>query len=479
VSDDIIVSGGGSVVVASDAILARVEKVARLSEDFRAGSAELVGLVGTNRTAAITPSRMPAAAAEAGRRIEDAIALLSATSRRAEVLYLALQTCLTMYGEGERVAAQASRDLSAQFAWLLGRVAPLVIVPLAADLVVTSGLVGLITGVTPQQQAKALGEYLGRSNGILTNPLIVTALRDTVMDVDDFGEGFIGVPPGTAQLLDRAGILGLPTSAAAIVAIANRFGLLEDSGVTVQRTSISALATPPQTLAERMARIPDTSSAGGDSRIRIDRYSTPGQPDSFDVYVAGTADFGLKAQGEPFDMTSNIVGEAQESPASYRAVLDAMQQAGVTSASPMMLTGYSQGGLVASLVAASGDYDVKGLVTFGSPSGQVPIPADVPTLTVRHAEDIVPATGGYDVNPQAVVVQRSLFDDQSIPPGDAVPAHDREYYAQTAALVDQAQSTEVRAKLDVLDSFGSGADGAQSTLWLAKRVPASSISSGR
>jgi hypothetical protein len=116
VSDDIIVSGGGSVVVASDAILARVERVARLSEDFRAGSAELVDLVGTNRTAAIPPSRMPAAAAEAGRRIEEAIALLVATSRRAEVLYLALRACLTTYGEGERVAEQASRDLSAQFA---------------------------------------------------------------------------------------------------------------------------------------------------------------------------------------------------------------------------------------------------------------------------------------------------------------------------------------------------------------------------
>jgi hypothetical protein len=273
--------------------------------------------------------------------------------------------------------------------------------------------------------------------------------------------------------------VGLPTSAAAIVAIANRFGLLEESGVTVQRTSVSSLAAPPQTLAARMARIPDPSTAGGDSRIRIDRYSTPGQPDSFDVYIAGTADFGLKAEGEPFDMTSNIVGEAQGSPGSYRAVLEAMQQAGVTSASPVMLTGYSQGGLIASLVAASGDYDVKGLVTFGSPSGQVPIPATVPTLTVRHAEDIVPATGGYDVNPQAVVVERSLFDDQPIPPGDAVPAHGRAYYAQTAALVDQAQSTEVRGKLDLLDAFGSGANATQSTLWLAKRVPASPISSGR
>jgi len=245
----------------------------------------------------------------------------------------------------------------------------------------------------------------------------------------------------------------------------------------VQRTSVSSTATPPGSLAERMARIPDPATTGGDSRIRIDRYSTPGQPDSFDVYVAGTADFGLKAGGEPFDMTSNIVGEAQESPASYRAVLDAMQQAGVTPTSPVMLTGYSQGGLVASLVAASGDYDVKGLVTFGSPSGQVPIPADIPTLTVRHAEDIVPATGGYDVNPQAVVVERSLFDDQSIPPGEAAPAHGRAYYAQTAALVDQAQSTEVRAKLDALDDFGSGAEATRSTLWLAKRVPATS--SGR
>ena len=138
---------------------------------------------------------------------------------------------------------------------------------------------------------------------------------------------------------------------------------------------------------------------------------------------------------------------------------------------PVVVNGYSQGGLVASLVASSGNFDVKGVVTFGAPSGQVHIPASVPVLSVRNAEDLVPATSGYDVNPHAVVVQRTVFAHQPVPSDWAVPAHRLDYYQQTAAIVDNAQSERVRSVLDPLDAFGAGATKVDSTLWVATRVP--------
>jgi hypothetical protein len=113
------------------------------------------------------------------------------------------------------------------------------------------------------------------------------------------------------------------------------------------------------------------------------------------------------------------------------------------------------------------------VVTFGAPSAQVELPASTPVLTVRNAEDLVPATSGYDVNPNAVVVERPVFATSPVPSDWAVPAHRLSYYQETAAVVDQASSSEVRGVLDPLNRFGAGASRVDSTLWVATRVPGS------
>jgi pimeloyl-ACP methyl ester carboxylesterase len=195
----------------------------------------------------------------------------------------------------------------------------------------------------------------------------------------------------------------------------------------------------------------------------------PGQQDRFDVYIAGTQDFSPVSAGEPFDLTGDIAGIAERSPASYRAVIDAMHQAGVTSNSPVVLNGHSQGGLLAVMVAASGQFDVKGVLTFGAPASSIAVPQHVPILALRNAEDLVPALGGYDTNSHAVIVERPVFDDQPIPTEWAVPAHRLEYYEQTAKWADTATDPRVANIRDILDGFGKGADHVESTLWVATR----------
>src|ERR1019366_2248894 len=97
-------------------------------------------------------------------------------------------------------------------------------------------------------------------------------------------------------------------------------------------------------------------------QIRIDRYVEAGKPDRFDVYIAGTVTFDPKTRSQPFDLTSDLNGVGGHPSASYRAVVSAMQQGGVTSQSPVVLNGYSQGGLLASQLAASGSFNVQGVV---------------------------------------------------------------------------------------------------------------------
>jgi hypothetical protein len=480
VADDIIVSGGGSVAVASDAILARIEGISRLAGQFRLDAGELIGLSTAGRLAAIPAARLPPSARAADRGIDDALALIDSTAARAEMLYRALRGCLDLYGETEQRLERLGQSISAHAAWLLGYLTPFVVIPIATDLVIAEGIAAVVTGLSPKQQARAVGALLRGHDRIITNPLTVGLLRAAVMDADDFESGLLHVPYGLARAAgdQGAGILGLTSAAASVIHLANVAGLLEETDVTVRRTTTKTDVAAPDSLADRAARIPDPSAEADGEQIRIDRYSAPGRPDRFDVYIAGTVDFGVTADDEPFDMTSNLVGIEQGSPGSYRAVLDAMREAGVTPSSPVVLNGYSQGGLVAALVAASGDYDVKGVVTFGAPSGQVRLPADIPVLTVRHSEDIVPATGGDDVNRQAVVVERAPFAGAPIPDEWAVPAHQMVYYRQTAALVDRAQSDEVRGTLDALDGFGSGADSIESSLWAARRVTAGTTSPG-
>jgi pimeloyl-ACP methyl ester carboxylesterase len=188
------------------------------------------------------------------------------------------------------------------------------------------------------------------------------------------------------------------------------------------------------------------------------------------VFVAGTVTFNPKSEGEPFDMTSNMSGVAQASPGAYRSVVEAMHQAGITSKSPIVLNGYSQGGLIATLVASSNKYNVKGLVTFGSPSGQVPVAANIPTLTVRHTEDIVPALGGREVNEHAVVVYRTLFDDRNPPTDLPVAGHDFGFYKQTAAIIDRSTNPELRAVLDPINHFEDGATTVTTTMYKAHRL---------
>ena len=79
---------------------------------------------------------------------------------------------------------------------------------------------------------------------------------------------------------------------------------------------------------------------------------------------------------------------------SYRAVVQAMREAGIRPGEPVIEVGHSQGGLIAAQVAASGEFNSVATVTFGAPSGEVPVPDGVDTVAVEHSDDIVPGMGG-------------------------------------------------------------------------------------
>jgi hypothetical protein len=464
-------NSSGGVVVASDVLLTQLDSLARLAESLRLSAGELAGVVESLGSRASLASDIPRSALEARRMSIAALQTVLAAANHAADLGAGVRLSLVRYAATEQFVMSIGHRVGEGIAEVLGAGFRIFGAPMLVTAVggVLAG--AALTGRKPAALALEAQSFLKVHGRILTNPYSVRIIRELASDADGFGEGFLLVPPPLADGLQSAGVTGVSSSATVVVGLGRSVGLFEPTGVTVRKTSSFEYGTPPTSLEDRSTAFPRPDTDPNGEQIRIDRYVEAGKPDRFDVFIPGTVTFNPKTATEPFDFQSDLAGVGNQPMASYQAVADALTQAGVTSSSPIVFNGYSQGGLVASQLAASGNYNVRGVVTFGSPTAQVRMPASIPVLTVRNSEDLVPATSGYDVNPNAVVVQRSAFEHSSVPPDFTVPAHELDQYQQTAAIVDGSTSSEVRGVLDPLNRFGDGATRVDSTLWLATRVP--------
>jgi len=73
------------------------------------------------------------------------------------------------------------------------------------------------------------------------------------------------------------------------------------------------------------------------------------------------------------------------------AVLDAIQQAGITPDDHLMLVGFSQGGIMAGHLAAyNSDLGVDAVIASGAPIDHMPIPDSVDVVSIQHDYDPVP-----------------------------------------------------------------------------------------
>lgn len=98
-------------------------------------------------------------------------------------------------------------------------------------------------------------------------------------------------------------------------------------------------------------------------------------------------------QGAVNDLDSNLALMMTPSLRSQyeRAVLQAMQHAGVSPDDPVMLVGFSQGGIMAGHLAAyNSDYNWDAVVVAGAPIDSMPIPSSTSVVSVQHDGDPVP-----------------------------------------------------------------------------------------
>ncbi len=138
----------------------------------------------------------------------------------------------------------------------------------------------------------------------------------------------------------------------------------------------------------------------------------------------------------------------------YRASELAMHDAGIRPGEAVQFVGFSQGGLVATMLAASGDWNAAGVQTFGAPAGQLVLPDGLQGMAVRNTDDFIPMLGGPQLDHHVLQVERQAFaPGQPMPTYHAAPAHQRDAYRATAMAIDAAGSAEVREQSAALDAF--------------------------
>ena len=455
---DLVVSGGATTAVAPEELERAGVLLRRLSAEASSIAMELASIDRIATRATLREMGAPTSALEAENDIDQATIVLGEVTVIADLHGQALQFAADGYTTVEqfvRVMFGSGMGDLASAGGALSRLGPL----------------GLIL---------AGGAAAAASNPQLRgHPFFVNTVRESVMSSDDALLGYLGVPRVVSRALgdEGLGLTGASTTASVLAGVGGAVGLVRHTPVRLTAESVPTEVRPVEGAEGRLDRVPTPTDSDG-AQITIERYEYEGKPDAFIAYVAGTATFDPFVTDEPLDMESNVLNMVDGSSASAEALRQALAAAGADASSQVQLVGYSQGGAADARVAESGDFDVQGILTFGSPTGQIELPTDITAILVEHDDDLVPATGGRQDNQSALLVNRRVYDDWQVPADQPVPAHLRSNYAETARMMD-ASTGELRSTIDALDSLTQGATRVTSTNYEFERITRSTNVSDR
>ncbi|MDN4614031.1 hypothetical protein P5G50_06140 [Leifsonia sp. F6_8S_P_1B] len=164
------------------------------------------------------------------------------------------------------------------------------------------------------------------------------------------------------------------------------------------------------------------------------------------VQLPSTRSWHPRAGAAPNDLTADLVIGADEEATLTLAALDAMRAAGILPGEPVLLAGFSLGGMAAAQTAVRAvraGFAVTHLVVAGAPLGRLPVPASVAVLALEHVLDPVPRIEARE-NPVRVEVretrERPFLTVKAGPPlsvGFRIGAlHQSTAYADTAAAIE-------------------------------------------
>jgi pimeloyl-ACP methyl ester carboxylesterase len=209
------------------------------------------------------------------------------------------------------------------------------------------------------------------------------------------------------------------------------------------------------------ARLVDERGAG---YIEVLEVENGGQK-AYVVVVPGTQPAGEGMGGEnPFDEAGIAEGLGYGSTEVNAAVLQALRAVGAERGAPVATVGYSQGGIHAMNMAADeqfrAEYNVKYVLTAGSPVGNVEADPGISTLHLEHKQDWVPGSDGAASPDTRNRVTVTLTNDVRTPDGEDPglgPGHKLTNYQDGARLVAASRDPSLVASTAVLGGvLGAG-----------------------
>ncbi len=290
------------------------------------------------------------------------------------------------------------------------------------------------------------GLVVGLESGALTGPFMAVA------------EGLGPRPAGAAAAQGPARgeeVGAYEDGVRTLTEVAHAWGVLaEGGGAKVTREASPRAGAKAARTLEDLARQQANLSDGEDypGHVRVTQVPQA-HGSAWIVEISGTQGWDVRSGANPFDVTTDVRSMARQSTVLADGVAQALDEAQLEAGrsgadDPVMVTGHSLGGIVATGLAASPEFmarhRVTHVVTMGSPVARMPVPRGVEVLSLEHEQDAVPRLDGA-VNPDRkdwVTVTRDLERD---PSGvrTAGGAHSVDEYAETAAAVDSSSAPSV------------------------------------
>lgn len=208
----------------------------------------------------------------------------------------------------------------------------------------------------------------------------------------------------------------------------------------------------PASLLDRV-RIIDERGRGYIEVLETDN----GGQKAYVVVIPGTQTGGELGGANPFDEAGIVEGVGHSSADVNAAVLEALRAAGAEKGAPVVAVGYSQGGIHAMNLAADkmflNEYDLKYVLTAGSPVGGIVPTSDVDALHLEHRQDWVPGTDGTPNPDTRNRVTVTLIDQVDTPEGAGFglgPGHQITHYQEAARQVAASDDPSLMASTAVL-----------------------------
>ncbi len=273
-------------------------------------------------------------------------------------------------------------------------------------------------------------------------------------------------------------LLGLPPFFPTTVPeAAGLAGLLYPDGSPHVVADPAYAVTPPTGLGSLFAEL--GAEEGNSQQVLVDKVAGPnGQ--GVVIELPGTQFdhwnlVPLQQYTTPYDLSTNL----RSMSAAETTYLDGVVQSiesdpDITKSTPIMTLGHSQGGMIATQLAArlSADgYDVTHVATAGSPVATMTVPDSVQELSLQNTQDVVPQLSGVD-NPD--LPNRTTV---SFAAGDGTVGGDHsvaDVYAPVAAQIDQDTEASIARWKQGTDVFFGGTSATQTALTITRTFPAAS-----